>query len=44
MSDDVIVKSHAICMLTAKSQFFVKNLLNTDNLTIHSNYIVDFNR
>ena len=31
-------------MLTAKSQFFARNLLNTDNFTMDSNYFVDFNR
>ena len=36
--------SHAICVLTAKSQRFAKILLNIDNLTMDSNYFVDFNR
>ena len=43
-SDDAIVKSHANCVMTAKSEFFARNLLNTDNFTMDSNYFVDFNR
>ena len=43
-SDDVIVKKHAIYLLTSKSQFFARNLLNTDNFTMDSNYFGDFNR
>ena len=27
IGDDVMAKSHAICVLTAKSQFFARNLL-----------------
>ena len=38
ISDDVIVKSHAIYVLTAKSQFFARNF------TMDSTYFVDFNR
>ena len=44
INDDVIVKGHTICVLTAKTQFFAKNLLNTDNFTMDSHYFVDFNR
>ena len=43
-SDDVIAKSHAICVLTAKSQIFARNILNTVNFTMDSTYFVDFNR
>ena len=43
-ADDVIAKSHAICVLTAKSQFFARNLLNTYNFTLDLTYFVDFNR
>ena len=43
IGDDVIAKSHAICVLTAKSQFFARNLLNTQNFTMDSTYLVDFN-
>ena len=39
----LIAKSHAICVLTAKSQFFVRNLVNTDNFTMDSTYFVDYN-
>ena len=39
-TDDVIIKCHAICVTF---QLFAKNLLNTDNFTIDSNYFVDFN-
>ena len=42
--DDVIAKNHAICVLTAKSQFFARNLLNTYNFTMDLTYFVDFNR
>ena len=42
-SDDVIAKSHAICVLTAKSQIFARNILNTVNFTMDSTYFVDFN-
>ena len=42
--DDVIAKTHAICVLTAKSQFFARNLLNTYNFTMDLTYFVDFNR
>ena len=42
-TDDVIIECHAICVLTAKFQLFAKNLLNTDNFTMDSNYFVDFN-
>ena len=42
--DDIIAKSHAICVLTVKSQFFARNLLNTYNFTIDSTYFMDFNR
>ena len=44
IGDDVITKSHAICVLTAKSQFFARNLLNTYNFTMDSTYFVDFKR
>ena len=37
-------QSHTICVLTAKFQFFARNLLNTYNFTIDSTYFVDFNR
>ena len=36
IGDDAIAKSHAICVLTAKSQFFARNLLNTYNFTMDS--------
>ena len=39
IGNDIIAKSHAICVLTAKSQFFARNLLNTYNFTICSTYI-----
>ena len=44
IGDDVIAKSHAICVLAAKSLFFARNLLNTYNFTMDSTYFVDFNR
>ena len=44
IGDDDIAKSHAICVLTAKSKFFARNLLNTYKFTIDSAYFVDFNR
>ena len=34
--------SYAICVLTAKSQFFDRNLVNTDNFTMDSNYFYQF--
>ena len=43
ISNDVIAKSHAICVLTSKSQFLARNLLNTYNFTMDSTYFVDFN-
>ena len=30
--------------VTAKSQFFARNFLNTDNFAMDSNYFVDLNR
>ena len=44
MGDGVMAKSHAICVLTSKSQFFARNLLNTYNFTMDSTYFVYFNR
>ena len=44
ISDDIIAKSCAIRVLTVKSQFFARTLLNTYNFTMDSTYFVDFNR
>ena len=42
-SDDLLVKSHAICVLTVKSQFSL-NFLNTFNFSMYSSFFMDFDR
>ena len=43
MADDVIIISHAMCVLTAKFQLFAKKGLNTHNFAMDSNHFVFFN-